>query len=103
MAMYLKKSHPVIRPSLEFLGGFFMMSRSGGLNPRAVAGKPSVTKLTHNSWTGIRASGIPRAAVRKILHRIKRKVFTHPYFMPNLNGNFLLHQIHVDYQHMMKF
>ena len=44
-----------------------MMSRSGGLKPRAVAGKPSVTRFTHNSWTGIKASGIPRAAVRKIL------------------------------------
>ena len=73
MAMYLKKSHPVMRPSLGFLGGFFMMSRSGGLKPRAVAGSPSVTRFTHRSWTGIRASGIPRAAVRKILkqeHRI---------------------------------
>lgn len=43
------------------------MSRSGGLKPRAVAGRPSVTKLTQSSWTGIRASGRPRAAVRKIL------------------------------------
>lgn len=83
--MYLKKSHPVIRPSLEFLGGFFMMSRSGGLNPRAVAGKPSVTKLTHSSWTGIKASGIPRAAVRKILQEnaffiiyLIRNVYVYP-------------------------
>lgn len=49
-----------------------MMSRSGGLKPRAVAGKPSVTRLTHNSWTGIRASGMPSAAVRKILRKIER-------------------------------
>lgn len=82
--MYLKNSHPVIRPSLEFLGGFFMMSRSGGLNPRAVAGKPSVTKLTHSSWTGIKASGIPRAAVRKILqinyfiNYLKRNIYIDP-------------------------
>lgn len=48
-----------------------MMSRSGGLKPRAVAGKPSVTRLTHNSWTGINASGMPSAAVRKILRRKK--------------------------------
>lgn len=48
-----------------------MMSRSGGLKPRAVAGRPSVTRLTHRSWTGIRASGRPRAAVRKIL--VERK------------------------------
>lgn len=53
--------------SLGDLGFSFIMSGSGGLNPSAVAGSPSVTKLTHNSCTGIRASGIPRAAVRKIL------------------------------------
>lgn len=50
-----------------------MMSRSGGLKPSAVAGKPSVTRLTHSSWTGIRASGIPSAAVRKILKRKEEK------------------------------
>lgn len=44
-----------------------MMSRSGGLNPRAVAGSPSVTRFTHSSCTGIRASGSPKAAVRKML------------------------------------
>ena len=46
-----------------------MMSRSGGLKPRAVAGRPSVTRLTQSSCTGIRASGRPRAAVRKMLGR----------------------------------
>ena len=54
-------------------GGFCMMSTSGGLNPRAVAGSPSVTKFTQSSWTGISASGSPRAAVRKILHIGKYK------------------------------
>lgn len=49
------------------------MSRSGGLKPRAVAGKPSVTRLTHNSWTGINASGMPSAAVRKILRKKEEK------------------------------
>lgn len=44
-----------------------MMSKSGGLKPRAVAGRPSVTRLTHSSWTGIKASGRPRIAVRKML------------------------------------
>jgi len=43
-----------------------MMSASGGLKPRAVAGGPSVTRLTQRSWTGIRPSGRPRRAVRKI-------------------------------------
>lgn len=42
------------------------MSLSGGLNPNAVAGGPSVTRFTHRSWTGIRPSGIPKAAVKNI-------------------------------------
>lgn len=67
MAKYLKKSQPEMRGSFGFLGGLSMMSRSGGLNPRAVAGRPSVTRLTHSSWTGIKASGRPKMAVRKIL------------------------------------
>lgn len=72
MARYLKKSQPEIRGSLALRGGFSMMSRSGGLKPRAVAGSPSVTRLTQSSWTGIRASGKPRAAVRKILSGEKK-------------------------------
>ena len=66
IAMYLNRSHPVMSPSEGFLGGLFMMSRSGGLKPRAVAGSPSVTRFTHSSCTGISASGRPSAAVRKI-------------------------------------
>ena len=54
-------------PTLTDRGGFCMMSRSGGLKPRAVAGRPSVTRLTQSSCTGIRASGRPKAAVRKML------------------------------------
>jgi hypothetical protein len=54
--------------SLEFLGGRRMMDESGGLNPSAVAGSPSVTRLTKRSWTGMSASGIPRRTVKKILH-----------------------------------
>lgn len=50
-----------------------MISRSGGLKPRAVAGSPSVTRFTHKSWTGIRASGKPRAAVRKMLPEEEEK------------------------------
>ena len=52
-----------------------MMSGSGGLKPRAVAGRPSVTRLTQRSWTGMRASGRPRAAVRKILGRTRKGAF----------------------------
>ena len=43
-----------------------MMSGSAGLNPRAVAGGPSVTRFTHKSCTGIIHSGIPKAAVKNI-------------------------------------
>lgn len=67
MMRYLQKSQPEMRGSLGERGGRDMMSRSGGLKPRAVAGNPSVTRLTHSSWTGISASGIPNAAVRKML------------------------------------
>uniref|UniRef100_A0A0A9ED15 Uncharacterized protein n=1 Tax=Arundo donax TaxID=35708 RepID=A0A0A9ED15_ARUDO len=43
-----------------------MMLPSGLLKPIAVAGKPSVTRFTHNSWTGISVSGIPSTAATKI-------------------------------------
>ena len=43
-----------------------MTSLSGGLNPRAVAGDPSVTKLTQRSCTEENPSGIPKIAVKKI-------------------------------------
>lgn len=62
----LKKIQGVTSSSVERRGGFCMMSRSGGLKPRAVAGGPSVTRFTHKSCTGMRFSGRPRAAVRKI-------------------------------------
>ena len=51
------------------------MSRSGGLKPRAVAGRPSVTKFTHNNCTGISASGRPKAAVKKIHTTWRMKLF----------------------------
>lgn len=69
MARYLKKSQPEMSGSFGLRGGLSMMSRSGGLKPRAVAGSPSVTRFTHSSWTGISASGRPRMAVRKMLRR----------------------------------
>lgn len=40
---------------------------SGGLNPSAVAGRLSVTRLTQSNCTGINASGIPRSTVKKML------------------------------------
>ena len=42
------------------------MSVSGGLNPRAVAGGPSVTKLIQSSYTELKASGIPIMAVKNM-------------------------------------
>lgn len=42
------------------------MSTSAGLNPRAVAGGPSVTKFTQSNCTGIKHSGMPNAAVKKM-------------------------------------
>lgn len=49
MTVYLIKVHPLKRVSSCLLGGFVIISKSGGLNPRAVAGGPSVTKLTQRS------------------------------------------------------
>ena len=46
---YLKNNHLFIKGSLDFLGGFSMISKSGGLKLRAVAGGPSVIRFTHNS------------------------------------------------------
>ena len=44
-----------------------MMLWSGGLKPRAVAGKLSVTKFTQSSCTGMSASGMPSNTVKKML------------------------------------
>lgn len=63
---YRNKIQALINESLLLLGGFFITSLSGGLNPKAVAGGPSVTRFTHKSWTGISPSGMPIAAVRKM-------------------------------------
>ena len=51
--IYLKKIQGVMSCSLGDLGGRSMMSTSGGLNPSAVAGGPSVTRLTHSSCTAV--------------------------------------------------
>ena len=53
--MYLKKIQGVMSCSLGDLGGRSMMSTSGGLKPSAVAGGPSVTRLTHSSCTAVHA------------------------------------------------
>lgn len=55
-----------------------MASGSGGLNPSAVAGGPSVTRLTHNKCSGVKGSGKPSKVAKKIvaispmLHEIRK-------------------------------
>lgn len=59
---HLRKTHGVISSSSLERGGLRMMSLSAGLKPSAVAGGPSVTRLTQSSCTGIRPSGMPSSA-----------------------------------------
>ena len=59
-------TYSVIIGSSCFLGGFYITSGSGGLNDKAVAGRPSVTKLTHNNQIELNPSGIPKADDVKI-------------------------------------
>lgn len=59
MTQYLIKTNSVIIGSSCFLGGFYITSGSGGLKDKAVAGNPSVTKLTHNNYIELNPSGIP--------------------------------------------
>ena len=43
-----------------------MLSGSEGLKDKAVAGRPSVTKLTHNNYIELNPSGIPNNNFYKI-------------------------------------
>lgn len=61
------KTNLVINGSLTDLGGLFITSGSAGLNDRAVAGSPSVTKFTQSNYTLLKPSGIPRIEVKKML------------------------------------
>lgn len=76
-----------------------MISKSGGLKESAVAGKPSVTKLTQRSWTGIRASGTPNAAAKKmettspILELCKIRAHIFFQFLPDQITDELFHVI----------
>ena len=45
--------------SAHLRGRLVMMSLSGALKPSAVAGRPSVTRFTHSSCTGLSTSGSP--------------------------------------------
>ncbi len=64
--VYLKNIQLFIILSERFLGARSMISPSTGLKLKAVAGRPSVTKLTHNNYIELRPSGTPRMHVMKI-------------------------------------
>ena len=61
-------------------GGLAMASGSGGLKPSAVAGGPSVTRLTQRRWSGVRGSGRPRTVAPKMvrispmLHEMRKQM-----------------------------
>jgi hypothetical protein len=55
------------------LGLFFIIFGDGGLNPSAVAGGPSVTKLTQSKCIAVKGSGKP-ANVAKLYIQVPCKV-----------------------------
>lgn len=65
-------------------GGFVIASGSGGLNPSAVAGGPSVTRLTHRRCRGVSGSGKPSkvamkmVAISPILHEMRKQIKAWP-------------------------
>lgn len=67
------------------LRGFeVMISLSGGLNPKAVAGSPSVTRFTHKSCTGFKTSGIP-IKYEYVKTRSSSKIFINSQFLDHYN------------------
>uniref|UniRef100_A0A1A9ZV03 Uncharacterized protein n=1 Tax=Glossina pallidipes TaxID=7398 RepID=A0A1A9ZV03_GLOPL len=48
---YRKNNQPEIKPSSALRGGFSIMSKSGGLKPRAVAGRPSMARPSSTAAT----------------------------------------------------
>jgi hypothetical protein len=66
--------------SLEGLGFCSMTSGDGGLKPNAVAGGPSVTRLTQSKCIALRGSGKPQiadssiAAISPMLQLIKKHI-----------------------------
>ena len=64
--MYRTNNHASTMESSGRRGRRRMMSPSGLLNPSAVAGSPSVTRLTQSSWIGESVSGMPSAAATKM-------------------------------------
>lgn len=64
---YLNNINPEINGSSFFLGGLFITFGSTGLNDKAVAGKPSVTKFTQSNYILLNPSGIPNKELKNIL------------------------------------
>ena len=59
--------HLLINWSFLLLGLFDITLGSAGLKDKAVAGNPSVTKLTHNNYIELKPSGIPKTELKNIL------------------------------------
>jgi hypothetical protein len=61
-------------------GGCFIKPGTGGLNPSAVAGGPSVTRLTKSKCIAVKGSGTPDnvanriAMISPILQDIKKQI-----------------------------
>lgn len=54
-----------------------MMSRSGGLKDKAVAGRPSVTRLTHNRervWMFLLKNGQKPVKLKKTAHNSSKSI-----------------------------
>ena len=66
MTKYRTMIQPESSCSSRLRGILVMMSVSGGLNESAVAGRPSVTRLTQSNVTGTSTSGMPSKTARKM-------------------------------------
>ena len=53
--------------SVDERGGSFMISLSPCSRPRANAGAPSLTRFSHNSWTGRSGIGMPSNMALKMI------------------------------------
>ena len=60
-------SPPEKTPSVDRRGGRFITFRSGGSSPRAMAGRPSVTRLMSRIWMGSSTTGIPMRIPRNMV------------------------------------
>mmetsp|Transcript_34918 Transcript_34918/g.84507 ORF Transcript_34918/g.84507 Transcript_34918/m.84507 type:complete len:86 (-) Transcript_34918:2737-2994(-) len=63
---YRVSNHFVMIGSSLGRGGASIISGDGGLKPNAVAGGPSVTKLTHRRCIAVNGSGNPARVAKKM-------------------------------------